>query len=278
MKISFGKFLEARMSKYLAVFKISFAQEFVYRLNFIMWRVRNVLQIFLIFFLWDSIFADPGRVVFGYDRAKILTYVFGLLIVRSIVLSTRTIDVPGDISNGDLTNYLLKPVNYFKYWFTRDLSSKALNLIFAALEAMLIYFLLRPPFFFQQNPAILLLFFLAVFLAVVLYFLMIFIFSTFPFWYPEQAWGSIFLLFIFTEFLAGGAFPLDILPPLAQKVIYSTPFPYLLFMPLQIYLGKISFLVGVKAVLIASLWVGILALILKLLWSFGLKAYRAEGR
>jgi ABC-2 type transport system permease protein len=266
------------MQKYLAVFQISFAQEFVYRMNFIMWRVRNILQIFLLFFLWDAIFADPQRVVFGYDRAKILTYVFGLLFLRSLVLSSRSVDVAGEIARGDLTNYLLKPINYFKYWFTRDLSSKALNLVFAFLEAGLIYVLLKPPFFLQTNFLLLALFFLSAFLAVVIYFLLLFVFSSLPFWFPEQAWGSVFLLFIFTDFLGGGAFPLDILPASIQQVLYLTPFPYLLFMPLQIYLGKLSLLASFKAVALALVWAGILAFALQRLWNWGLKNYRAEGR
>src|SRR5690242_11291139 len=102
------------MKKYWPIFKASFIQEFAYPANFIMWRVRNIFQISLIFFLWDSIFSNPQRVIFGYDKGKILTYVFGLMFVRSIVLSIRSIDVAGDISRGDLSNYLLKPVGYLK--------------------------------------------------------------------------------------------------------------------------------------------------------------------
>lgn len=128
------------MKKYLELFKISFQQEFVYRLNFIMWRVRNVLQIFLVFFLWDTVFSNSQRVVFGYDRAKILTYVFGLVLVRAFVLSARAVDVGGEVARGDLSNYLLKPISYFKYWLTRDLSSKALNLIFAVFETTALFY------------------------------------------------------------------------------------------------------------------------------------------
>ena len=127
------------MKKYFSVFKISFQQEFVYRLNFIMWRLRNVMQIFLVFFLWDTVFSDPKRVVFGYDRERILTYVFAILIVKAFVLSARAVDVAGDISRGDLTNYLLKPLSYFKYLFTRDISSKSLNLLFATVEFFILY-------------------------------------------------------------------------------------------------------------------------------------------
>ena len=266
------------MNKYLSIFKISFQQEFVYRLNFIMWRVRNVLQIFLIFFLWDSVFTDPGRVVFGYDRAKILTYVFGLMIVRALVLSSRTLDIAGEIARGELTNYLLKPVNFFKYWFTRDLSSKALNLIFAAIEFIILYLIFRPDLFFQGNIGILLLSLVSLALAILVYFVLLFFLSLFPFWYPQQAWGLVFLLFVFTDFLGGGIFPLDILSGTWQKVLYLTPFPYLLFVPLQIYLGKVSVIASLQSIFIAGVWIVVLSALLKYLWNLGLKSYRAEGR
>ncbi|KKU12337.1 MAG: hypothetical protein UX19_C0002G0044 [Candidatus Woesebacteria bacterium GW2011_GWA1_45_8] len=266
------------MRKYLSIFRISFAQEFAYRANFIMWRIRNVMQIFLVFFLWDAVFTDPNRLVFGYDRSKILTYVFSLLLIKSIVLSTRTIDVAGEIARGELTNYLLKPINYFRYWFTRDLSTKLLNLLFAIFETSILVVLLRPPLFLQNDPYILGLFLISLALAVVLYFLILLIFSLFPFWYPEQGWGALFILFIFTEFAGGGLFPLDILPQALQKGLYLTPFPYLLFMPLQIYLGKLGVLGAFKALTVSAAWVGLLTVMLRKLWSLGLKAYRAEGR
>ncbi|KKR39559.1 hypothetical protein A2210_01465 [Candidatus Woesebacteria bacterium RIFOXYA1_FULL_40_18] len=266
------------MKKYLSVFKISFQQEFVYRLNFIMWRVRNVLQIFLIFFLWDTIFSDPGRVVFGYDRAKILTYIFGLAIMKAIVTSSRTIDVAGEISDGKLSNYLLKPVNYFKYWFTRDVASKSLNLIFAVFEVTILYFILKPPFFFQPNPLLLVLFLTSLLSGVLLYFFLLFIFDMFAMWYPEQGWGPIFFLFIFVEFLGGGLFPLDILPAAIQKGLYLTPFPYLYFIPLQIYLGKLGIIESLWATLVAGVWILVLGFTLKKLWQAGLAVYKSEGR
>lgn len=267
------------MKKYLQVFKISFQQEFVYRLNFVMWRVRNLLQIFLVFFLWDTVFASPGRVVFGYDRAKILTYIFGLMIVRAFVLSARAADVAGEVSRGDLSNYLVKPVNYFKYWLTRDISSKALNLAFAAGEFILLYLLLRPPFFLQTNLLSLLAFLLSVGLAMLMYFLMLFITSAVPFWMPEAAWGMHFLVtVVILEFLSGALFPLDILPATFQNVLNYTPFPYLIFFPLQVYLGKITGVAAIKGILIALAWLAILYLAMDALWKKGLKIYQAYGR
>lgn len=267
------------MQKYWSIFKISFQQEFAYRLNFIMWRVRNVIQILLIFFLWDTVFADPKRVVFGYDRGKILTYVFGILIIRAFVLSARTVDVAGEISRGDLANYLVKPINYFKYWLTRDLSSKALNLAFAAVEFSILFLILKPPFFFQANLLSMLAFLVSVVLAILIFFTILFITSFVPFWAPEIAWGAQFIVVTTViEFLSGALFPLDILPQVFQKVLSYSPFPYLLFFPIQVYLGKIPGIEVFKGIVIAGIWVGILWCLMNVIWRKGIRVYQSYGR
>src|SRR5436190_170093 len=233
-------FRKAGFKKYLSVFKISFQQEFAYRFNFIMWRVRNVLQIFLVFFLLDSVFSTPGRVIFGYTREKILTYVFLTIFVKALVFSARAVDVSGEIGRGELTNYLLKPVSYFKYWMTRDIASKALNMSFALVEFSLLALFLKPTLFFQTNFLYLLAFLLSILVAILIYFCLLFIVSAIPFWMPEASWGVNFLLIVVLDFLSGSLFPIDVLPTLWQKFLYLTPFPYLVFFPIQIYLGNFS--------------------------------------
>lgn len=265
--------------KYISIFKISFAQEFAYRLNFVMWRIRNIMQILLLFFLWTTVFSDPTRVVFGYDRAKILTYVFGILVVKAIVLSARTVDVAGEISRGDLTNLLLKPINYFKYWLTRDLSSKALNFIFAFFEILILFLILKPPIFLQIDTIQLLGFMASLILAVFLFFEILMITNFIPFWAPEMGWASQFLVIIIvSEFLSGALFPLDILPLAIQKFLYLTPFPYLIFFPIQVYLGKISGTILLGGLLISLFWIFVLFILMGLVWRKGLLIYRAEGR
>ena len=267
------------MKKYFPVFRISFAQEFAYKMNFIMWRIRNVLQIFFVFFLWDVIFSDPNRQLFGYTREKILTYVFGLLIVKAFVLSARAQDVAGEISDGSISMYLIKPINYFKYWLTRDISSKVLNLLFAIFEIILLFFILKPPFFLQTNIQMLFLFFTSIVVAMFIYFVILFIVSMIPFWKPEVSWGGHFLItFVFVQFLSGALFPLDILPQTLQKIINLTPFPYLIFFPLKIYLGELSGIIIAKGLAISIIWAFILYYLMNKMWSKGLKVYESHGQ
>ena len=267
------------MKKYLQIFRLSFQQEFAYRLNFVMWRVRNILQIILTYFLWSSVFSNPQTEVFGYNQEKILTYVFGILVLRAIVFSARAVDVAGEISNGDITNFLLKPVSYFKYWATRDIASKALNLSFSIFEITILFLILKPNLFLQTNLPTLFAVLISLIFAVILFFCLLFITNMSAFWMPENGWAAQFLfIVIITDFFSGGVFPLDILPLAFQKVLYSTPFPYLLFFPLQVYLGKIAGLEIIRGLVTSFAWVLILFMTVKFIWAKGLRRYSAEGR
>lgn len=267
------------MKKYWSIFKISFQQEFVYKVNFLMWRLRNIIQIFVTFFLWSTIFSDPQRVVFGYDKGKIITYVFGVMLVKAFILSSKVADVAGDVARGDLSNYLVKPINYFKYWFTRDVSAKVINLVFATGEFLIFFLVLKPDFFFQSNPLQFLAFLASLIVGMLLYFCLIFMVSSVPFWAPELGWGSHFLVtVVIVDFLSGSLFPIDVLPMTLQKILLATPFPYLLYVPVEVYLGKITGLQLFSGLVISLVWLLILWFLMKFIWNKGLKVYQAFGR
>lgn len=267
------------MKKYLQIFKISFEEEFAYKLNFILWRFRNVIQILMTYFVWSMVYSDPGKIIFGYDRAKILTYVFGIMIVRALVMSARSMDVGNDISTGDLSNYLIKPMNYFKYFFTRDAASKLLNLVFAVVEFLLLFIILKPPFVFQTNLLSILGFLIALILAICIYSLILFLLSSIPFWVPELGWSSQFLVaVVIVEVLSGMVFPINILPHVLQSIILATPFPYLIYFPVEVYLGNVTGWAMFGGIMVAAAWAGILWLSLNIVWKKGLKVYQAFGR
>ena len=106
------------MSKYLEVFKISWQQGTAYRLNFALWRVRSVLQLLLVYFVWWTIFQNQSQ-VFGYTQSTILTYVLLTAILRAIILSSRTSDLMNQINEGSIVNFLTKPLGVIKYYFAQ---------------------------------------------------------------------------------------------------------------------------------------------------------------
>ncbi len=267
------------MKKYLSILKISFQQEFAYRLNFVMWRIRNIIQILVFFFLWNSVYESDSVSHFGYTKEKIIAYVFLLIFVRAIVLSSRSVDVAGHVANGDLSNYLLKPVSYFKYWITRDVGSKILNVLFSSLEIGVLYLIFKPDIYIQQNILYILLFFLSLIIAGFIYFNIIMLTNSVPFWVPEVAWGAQFLVTIIAvEFLSGAFFPLDVLPNAFLNFLKLTPFPYLIFIPIKTYLGAENLQITTMNLALGLVWVIILWKLKHKVWRRGLKVYEAVGR
>lgn len=265
--------------KYLKIFDISLTQEFTYRLSFVLWRFRNVMQILIFFFLWNAVFSGETTQIFGYDRARIFTYAFVLIIVRAFVLSSRSIDVAGQIANGEITNLLLKPINYFRYWITRDFSSKALNIAFGIFEAVILVLILKPDIFLQTDPLYLLAFIFSLLIAVFLFFCLLMLTNFVPFWVPELSWGAQFLVIIvIVEFLSGSFFPLDVFPPIVYQFLRFTPFPYLIFIPIKIYLGSFSLSLVLQSLGIGLVWIFILWKAMNYVWKKGLLVYEGVGR
>lgn len=264
------------MKKYWQIFQIGVSEVFVWRVNFILWRVRVVLRLLLLYFLWSTVFAQQ-QVVFGYDRAQILTYILGVALLSSLIISSKTQEVAAEIRDGYLTNFLVRPLPYFNWWWTRDFADKAVNLVFAIAELTLLYLILKPTLFLQSDVLALGLTLVAVILALVLWFYFSFIISLFAFWMSE-VWGIRFLLFIALEFLSGGTFPLDILPSSIFNALSLTPFPYLLYFPIKIYLGQLPLEQIVFGFTILVAWIFISILGTNFLWTKGLVAYGGEGR
>ncbi|MBI4099843.1 ABC-2 family transporter protein [Candidatus Microgenomates bacterium] len=264
------------MKKYWTVFNLSWQNGFVYRLSFLLWRFRGLIVIVTVYFLWEATFRNGG-VIFGYDRAKILTYVFLTLVLRSIVMGVKSIDAAGEIADGRLSNYLLKPLNYHFFWFTRDLADKLLNIIFSVVEITVLYFLLAPPLYFQSDPTILVFFAVTTIGAIFLNFIFGTIASNFSFWTPGNAWGFWFLYLVFQDFFGGVMFPLDIFPKAIYNIIMLLPFPYLLFFPINVYTGKISGPDLGVGIMVMLFWGVLGLLILKKEWQLGVKDYDAGG-
>lgn len=267
-----------RFTKYIQVAKTSWENGFVYRLNFIMWRVRNIVQIIAIYFLWFAVMSR-NPTAFNYSTSEMLTYVLGTSLIRALVFGQRSIDAQNEIGSGDLNNYLVKPLSYFRYWFSRDLADKLLNILFSVMEITLLFLWLRPPIYVQTDPLYLTGFLVAAVFAMLMYFYFSFLVSMTTFWIPEEnGWPQRFFIFVILEFFSGGLFPLDILPRAAYAVIGKLPSAYFLNTPLQIYLGRLDPWQMATSLFMMVFWIAVLRLLANRTFRKGLTIYGAYGR
>ena len=264
--------------KSLQILKISWESYTVYRLNFLMWRLRQNLELLTRYFLWLAIFSQ-NQPVLGYQKSQMLTYIIGTSVIATMVTSVRSINAAGEISSGDLTNYLLKPINYIRFWAVRDIADKLLNMTFLALEIPLVIWLLKTPLALPTALPTWILFIIAIILSTVLFYYFSFLISLTGFWYPEHGgWPARFLFNVLVQSLAGGLFPLDILPSQIYSLIKVLPTTYLLYFPMQIFLERINQMQLIIGVLIMTGWILILRILVNIFWQKGLQTYGAYGR
>jgi ABC-2 type transport system permease protein len=264
------------MKKYLLIAKNTWDEMLTYRLNFSMYRLRMVLGFLTMYYLWYALLPENG-ILFGYSQKLLLTYMFGTAIMQAFILSSRSYAIGDDINQGNLSNYLIKPLNYFLYWFAKDMGDKAMNITFAVVELSLLFLFLRPPFLIQTDVLYLCLFFLAAVFSMFLYFLLNLILGMIGFWSPE-IWAPRFIFMILIGFFSGTYLPLDIFPRPVFAFMQLLPFQYLLYFPLKIYLKQLPLLEVIHGLLIAFIWLIGLFIIVQWIWKRGLQVYTAQGR
>jgi ABC-2 type transport system permease protein len=197
-------------------------------------------------------------------------------LLRSIVFATRTDEVAMEINQGRLSGYLLKPVHFFVYTFSRDLAEKSINSISSLIEIAGLYLFfhvalawpthLRTWFFFAMASA----------LALVMNYLINFAIGCWGFWTSESS-GPRFLVALILEFTAGAFFPLDILPVRVQHILHWFPSPYLIFFPINVLLEKSNLHSIINGFASQIIWIFILGAAARLVWLKGVKNYGAEG-
>jgi ABC-2 type transport system permease protein len=113
-------------------------------------------------------------------------------------------------------------------------------------------------------------------LTALLQFFMSYTMAMLAFWVLEVS-TFIFILFAFEFIASGHLFPLDILPHGIQQVLYFTPFPYQLYFPVSIYMGKTVGRQLVAGLAIQALWVATAYVFARFAWRRGVRRYSAVG-
>lgn len=224
--------------KYILIAKNTLQEYFVYRVNFFFWRLQVFIFFVMFFLLWAAV--SEGKNSLGlYSVSQIYTYFIIGYIIKAFVFTTRTADIGGDIQNGNISTLLIKPISTLKYYFSRDIIDKLFNLFFMFFEFILILILFKPTLTIPtlQNFLFFLLFLI---LSIITFFFYSLVVSFAAFW-SEDAWSSRFLFgVIFITLFSGQYIPLDLLPPIIGRILDFTPYPYMFYYPLKVWLGQVD--------------------------------------
>ncbi len=267
------------MRKYLHVVNIGIQNNLTYRFNFLARTLFGLIPLLAILFVWRTIYEGKGAgaTVGVYSLAEMISYYLVVTVVDALTaVNEDDWQIAADIKDGNVSQFLLKPIDYLYYRLCLFCSGRLTYLAVAALPLVLFILYFRKYFVLPPDWATLGYFLVSTLLTALLQFFSSYTMAMLAFWVLEVS-TFIFILFAFEYVASGHMFPLDILPPGLERVLAFTPFPYQLYFPVSIYMGKTVGIELGRGLLIQACWVVAAYGLARFAWKRGIKKYSAVG-
>jgi ABC-2 type transport system permease protein len=267
------------MRKYWHVLNVGLQNNLTYRFNFLARTLFGLIPLSAVLFLWRTIYEGkgPDATVSTYTLAQMISYYLLVTVVDALTaVNEDDWQIAADIKDGNISQFLLKPVDYLWFRFSLFISGRITYLAVACIPLTLFILWLRQYFVLPPDWATFGLFLVSLAMTAMLQFFLSYMMAMLAFWVLEVS-TFIFILYAFEYIASGHLFPLDILPPAIEGALYFTPFPYQLYVPVGIYMGKMSDAELVTSLVMQAGWVVLAYLLARFAWNRGIRKYSAAG-
>lgn len=258
-----------------ASFKLKFKEFTAYRSNVYMNFLFACIPILIYLMLWSAIYGKDIKELGGYSFNQMITY-YILISILTVLLDSRenTIKLSTMIEDGTIHNYMLKPINLFTLNFRLYLSEKIIYVLNIIIPYGILCFALHNYLFWNVEYIPFLI--VSSFFAFILKYLLGCILGLFTTWIEEisallDLWKNV------ENFLSGGLIPLSILPNKIFTILSFLPFKYMLFVPIDIYMGNMGRTEIYKSLIIQILWCLFMWMLLIFVKKKAFKKYSGYG-
>lgn len=268
-----------RMRKYWHVIGIGLQSNLTYRVNYLSRTLFSFIPLFAMLSLWRTIYASNNGTSGhnGFTQAQMIFY-YMLVAVVDVFTAVNEDDwqIAADIREGNISQFLLKPVDYLTYRLCLFFSGRLAFITMAIVPLAIFIFCFRAYVVAPASIPALAVFILSLVLTALLQFFISYSMAMLAFWLLEIS-TFIFILFAFEYLASGHLFPLALLPAPLFHALLFTPFPYLLYFPISIYMGRVAGMDLWWGLGIQIGWVMLAYLFARFMWKRGIKKYSAFG-
>lgn len=235
---------DGAMRMYWELGKRSFQQQFAYRAATLAGLFTNSIfgvmltSVYLALF-WDT---PESASVGGFTAQQTISYTWiGQALIAPVMFWGWWLIID-TIRSGSVVMDMLKPMDFFRYWLSRDLGRAAGQMLTRAIPTLTvgaILFDLEWPESWQRWVA----FLISVPFAIIVSFCVRFMLNLWGFWLMDhRGVGSIAL--VVTGVFSGHLLPISWYPPILRDVMNVLPFRSMLMTPVEIWLGQVSIAQG----------------------------------
>lgn len=264
-----------RLTKYFSIIRLTWTQSINYRFDFLFEIVCGLIPILAFIMLWSSIYQNNTNIAL-YDSSLMTAYIVYANFINLLLIPDLFFDVTSEIQSGELTSYLVKPVHYIIFCFSKVLGKKSRNFILGFLTIAVLNIFFKDLRITNISFLQILFVIISIIFAFIIYFLTFMILACCSFWfYDISSWYYTVTLVI--QLFAGTVVPITLFPSTLKTIVSFLPFRYLVDFPAHILLDLMSTTDALKGIIIQFFWIIILCIIVNYIWYKGLNKYEANG-
>lgn len=211
----------------------------------------------------------------GYDATDTVTYVWLTQAMIGAVAVFGWVDVAERIASGDIATDLARPVHPLRAGLAFDLGRAFYQTLFRGLPPLAVgavVFDLEAP----SSAAVWAVFFASVVLAIALSFAFRVIYNLSAFWLLDWR-GPMLIAVTVSLFFSGFVIPVRFFPGWLETLAHATPFPAMVQLPVDVFVGKAEGLELVQTLAVQAAWTVALFAAAYALFSVGTRRLVVQG-
>lgn len=274
----------ARALTWWIILRISLEERLVYRGDFALGTLMRFLPIITQIFLWWAVFESiqhehgPGSNIAGYGFENMVAYYLLTMVSRAFSsMPGLASGIALQIRNGEIKKFLIQPVDLIGFLLCTRVAHKLAYYSVATLPFAFVFFLCGGYFVDGWPDATTLVAFIAsLFMGFLLGFFLEATIGLIGFWFLEVS-SLLFIYMLFSFFLSGHMFPLDMLPSPWSGLVDLLPLKYLAYFPAAVFLEKVSGPELIRGLWIEAAWVLFFMVASRIMYHRGVRRYSGFG-
>ena len=277
--------MHARAITWWTILRIALEERLVYRGDFALGTLMRFLPIVTQIFLWYAIFdgmragstGESELNIAGYSYRDFVAYYLLTMVSRAFSsMPGLASGIARQVRDGEIKKYLVQPIDMVGFLLLSRIAHKLAYYSVAIGPFALIFILCRSYFPGWPDVPILLAFVASLLMSFVLGFYLETCIGLISFWFLEVS-SLLFVYMLFSFFLSGHMFPLDMLPEPWIHLVGLFPLQYLAFFPAAVFLGKVSGRELVVGLIVQALWVLVFIVMSRVMFARGVRRYSGFG-